>query len=130
MSIIKKYIRINLSQFSFSILFAILGVLASLTAYIFLARIITELISNNSDWGFYLKELLIIIVLFLIKEVSAGISTTISHTATFQSLRDIRKEISEKLFEMPLGEITSVSSALLWIKWIVWKQHYLIYCPK
>lgn len=112
MSIIKKYIRINLSQFSFSILFAILGVLASLTAYIFLARIITELISNNSDWGFYLKELLIIIVLFLIKEVSAGISTTISHTATFQSLRDIRKEISEKLFEMPLGEITSVSSGI------------------
>ena len=51
MSIIKKYVRINLSQFSFSILFAILGVLASLISYIFLARIIAELISNNSDVG-------------------------------------------------------------------------------
>ena len=110
MSIIKKYIKINLSQFSFSILFAILGVLASLISYIFLARIIAELISNNSDWSFYLKQLLIIVGLFLIKEISAGISTTISHTATFQSLREIRKEISEKLFEMPLGDITSVSS--------------------
>lgn len=110
MSIIKKYVRINLSQFSFSILFAILGVLASLISYIFLARIIAELISNNSDWSFYLKQLLIIVGLFLIKEISAGISTTISHTATFRSLREIRKEISEKLFEMPLGDITSVSS--------------------
>ncbi|CAC9937044.1 MAG: ABC transporter ATP-binding protein [Intestinibacter bartlettii] len=110
MNLIKKYVRINLFQFSFSILFAILGVLASLISYIFLARIITELISNNSDWDFYLKQLLIIVGLFLIKEISAGVSTTISHTATFQSLRDIRKEISEKLFEMPLGDITSVSS--------------------
>ncbi|WP_329887445.1 ABC transporter ATP-binding protein [Pseudoramibacter faecis] len=110
MNIIKRYIKINLCQFSFSVLFAIFGVLASLTAYIFLARIITELISNNSDWSLYSKQLLIIIGLFLVKEISAGISTTISHTATFQSLRDIRKEISEKLFEMPLGDITSVSS--------------------
>ena len=110
MSIIKKYIRINLCQFSFSVLFALSGVLASLISYIFLARIITGLINNNSDWSFYSKKLLIIIGLFLMKEVSSGISTTISHTATFQSLRDIRKEISEKLFEMPLGYITSVSS--------------------
>lgn len=57
-----------------------------------------------------MKQLLIIVGLFLIKEISAGISTTISHTATFRSLREIRKEISEKLFEMPLGDITSVSS--------------------
>lgn len=110
MSIIKKYIKIKLSQFSFSILFAILGVLASLISYIFLAEIITELIKNNSDWSFYSKKLLIIIGLFLTKEISAGVSTTISHTATFQSLRDIRKELSEKLFKMPLGDITSVGS--------------------
>lgn len=110
MNIIKKYIKINLSQFSFSILFAVLGVLANLIAYIFLASIITELISDNSNWSFYLNKLFIIIGLFLIKEISAGISTTISHTATFQSLRDIRKEISEKLFEMPLGNITSTNS--------------------
>ena len=99
MNLIKKYVRINLFQFSFSILFAILGVLASLISYIFLARIITELISNNSDWDFYLKQLLIIVGLFLIKEISAGVSTTISHTATFQSLRDIRKEISDEIFK-------------------------------
>lgn len=67
MNIIKRYIKINLGQFSFSVLFAIFGVLASLTSYIFLARIITELIGNNLDWHFYLKELLIIIGLFLTK---------------------------------------------------------------
>lgn len=64
MNIIKKHIRINLSQFSFSALFAIFGVLSSLTAYIFLANIITELISGNSNWRFYTNKLLIIIGLF------------------------------------------------------------------
>ena len=98
MSIIKKYVRINLSQFSFSILFAILGVLASLISYIFLARIIAELISNNSDWSFYLKQLLIIVGLFLIKEISAGISTTISQDRKSTRLNSSHTTISYAVF--------------------------------
>lgn len=113
MNIIRQYIKKRLFQFSFSVLFAILSVLAGLISYMILASLIAELINGNSNWELYSNKLLIITGLFLIKEISAGISTTISHTATFQSLRDIRKEISNKLFEMPLGDITGISSGTL-----------------
>lgn len=113
MNIIRKCIKNRYIQFSFSVLFAILGVLAGLISYMILASLIAELINGNSNWELYLNKLLTIAGMFLIKETSAGISTTISHTATFQSLRDIRKEISNKLFEMPLGDITCISSGTL-----------------
>ncbi len=113
MNIIRQYIKKRKIQFSCSILFAIFGVVAGLISYMILASLIAELINGNSNWELYSNKLLIITGLFLIKEISAGISTTISHTATFQSLRDIRKEISNKLFEMPLGDITGISSGTL-----------------
>ncbi len=113
MNIIRQYIKKRKIQFSCSILFAILGVVAGLISYMILASLIAELINGNSNWELYSNKLLIITGLFLIKEISAGISTTISHTATFQSLRDIRKEISNKLFEMPLGDIIGISSGTL-----------------
>ncbi|MBP1997248.1 ATP-binding cassette subfamily B protein [Peptostreptococcus canis] len=90
-----------------------MSILAGLISYMILASLIVELINGNSNWELYLNKLLIIAGMFLIKEILAGISTNISHTATFQSLRNIRKEISDKLFEMPLGNITSISSGTL-----------------
>ena len=113
MNIIRQYIKKRLFQFSFSVLFAILSVLAGLISYMILASLIAELINRNLNWELYSNKLLIIAGMFLFKEILAGISTTISHTATFQSLRDMRGEISDKLFEMPLGDITSISSGTL-----------------
>ena len=54
-----------------------------------------------------------ILIAFVIKEVAAGISTSISHTATFNSLGEIRNDISKKLFKMPLGDVLSRSSGEL-----------------
>jgi len=54
-----------------------------------------------------------ILLMFLIKEISAGVSSLISHTATFHSLGEIRNDISQKLFKMPLGDVLSSSSGEL-----------------
>lgn len=113
MELIKKYVQKNKIQYIFSVLFAVLGVISGLISYIMLSSIIVNLISNNMDRAFYSKTILYILICLVIKEVSSGISTTISHKATFKTLKDIRKEISIKLFKMPLGDIVSTNSGKL-----------------
>lgn len=71
------------------------------------------LIEEIKDISFYFDCCMIILCMYVLKEIAAGISTTVSHTATFHSLGEIREDISKKLFRMPLGEILSRSSGEL-----------------
>lgn len=99
MNIIRQYIKKRLFQFSFSVLFAILSVLAGLISYMILASLIAELINRNLNWELYSNKLLIIAGMFLFKEILAGISTTISHTATFHMVvGELKTKTSKNLF--------------------------------
>lgn len=113
MDLIKQYVKKRQGMYLWSVLLAILGVVANLFSYIYMAKIIVSLIDGNGTKEYYLSSCLMILLMFLIKEFSSGISTMISHTATFQSLGDIRKDISNKLFKMPLGDVMSRSSGEL-----------------
>lgn len=113
MNLVKKYINKYKSIYTKSIAFAIIGVIAGLFAYWFLANLIIELFSGNRDMGIYLKYCAYLGVCFLVKEVLASASTAISHKATFLSLKDIRKDISSKLYKMPLGDIINIPSGKL-----------------
>lgn len=110
MDLIKKYIKKRKGSYLLSVILAIIGVVAGLFSYVYMARIIVNLIGGTGDINLYKSLCLIILVLFLIKEIAAGISTTISHTATFNSLGEIRNDISKKLFKMPLGDVLARSS--------------------
>lgn len=110
MKIIKQYIAKRKCQYFFSIGFAVIGVVAGLASYIILAKIISNLISNMKDISFYITNIIYILSFFIINECCDGISKTISHTATFQALKEMRQEISNKLFKMPLGDILEKSS--------------------
>ena len=113
MDLIKEYVKKRKGQYFISIILAVLSVIANLFSYIYMAKIIVALIEETRDTDFYLSSCLIILVMFVLKEISSGVSTTISHTATFYSLGDIREDISNKLFKMPLGDILSRSSGEL-----------------
>ena len=78
-----------------------------------MAKVIVNLIEGVGDLKVYTPLCISILLMFVIKEVSAGISTNISHTATFNSLGEIRNDISKKLFKMPLGDVLSRSSGEL-----------------
>ena len=113
MDLIKEYVKKRKGQYFISIILAVLSVIANLFSYIYMAKSIVALIEGTRDTDFYLSSCLIILVMFVLKEISSGVSTTISHTATFYSLGDIREDISNKLFKMPLGDILSRSSGEL-----------------
>lgn len=113
MNLLKKYIAKNKTGFFFSILLAVLGVLAGLFTYVLLSKMIVALIAGNTDFAFYTKGVLSILALLCAKEVFMGISTTISHTATYGALCEIRRDIMDKLFKMPLGNILNLSTGKL-----------------
>lgn len=109
MDLIKKYVKKRKGQYFVSVTLAIFSVVANLFSYIYLVKIIVALIEEIKDISFYFDCCMIILCMYVLKEIAAGISTTVSHTATFHSLGEIREDISKKLFRMPLGEILSRS---------------------
>ena len=102
-----------MGQYIASIVLAVVGVIANLFSYVYMAKIIIGLVDGNKNINFYLSICMVILLMFLIKEISAGISSLVSHTATFRSLGEIRNDISQKLFKMPLGDVMSRSSGEL-----------------
>ena len=113
MNLIKQYVKEYKNTYIQSVLLAVLGVVSGLAAYILLAKMIVGLIGKNTEFGFYLQYGLMILAAMVLKEIFAAASTSISHQATFYSLKKIREEISKKLFRMPLGKVMNISSGKL-----------------
>lgn len=113
MNLIKQYVKEYKNTYIQSVLLAVLGVVSGLAAYIVLAKMIVGLIGKNTEFGFYLKYGLMVLAAMVLKEIFAAASTSISHQATFYSLKRIREEISKKLFRMPLGKVMNISSGKL-----------------
>ncbi|MBU5670021.1 ABC transporter ATP-binding protein/permease [Peptoniphilus sp. MSJ-1] len=113
MDLIKQYVNKRKGSYFLSVILAIIGVVAGLFSYVYMAKIIVNILEGISDISIYKSLCLMILLLFVIKEIAAGISTSISHTATFNSLGEIRNDISKKLFKMPLGDVLSRSSGEL-----------------
>ena len=113
MNLIKEYVSKRKGSYFISVLLAIVGVVAGLFSYIYMAKIIVNLINGVNNMSLYTMLCINILIAFVIKEVAAGISTSISHTATFNSLGEIRNDISKRLFKMPLGDVLSRSSGEL-----------------
>lgn len=88
-----------------SVFLAILSVIAKLAPYFFIGLIVNNLISGVKDPKIYIRNIIIILVLFLLSELFHTISTTMSHSATFEVLKNIRTALLEKLVRMPLGKI-------------------------
>lgn len=113
MNLIKQYIRENKLAYFFSVICAILGVISNLFIYIILSRMIVALIDGGITINYYLHHILWIFACLVIKESVTTLSTMISHATTYHIIRDIRKDLMDKLFKMPLGDILSESSGKL-----------------
>ena len=96
-----------------SVIFAVLGVLASLIPYIIMGTMISQLMKGNTDWSYYLNLMVIIIIAWGCRVLLHAVSTTFSHVATFQVLGSMRKRVCEKLVRMPLGAIKDMQSGSL-----------------
>ena len=113
MDLLKKYIKRNKAPYFISVLFAILGVISNLFVYIILSKMIISLIDGSQDFHYYINKIFLILSCLIIKEVVMFLSTMISHKTAYQIIRDIRKSLMEKLFNMPLGDILNESTGKL-----------------
>ena len=113
MDLLKKYIKRNKTPYFISVLFAILGVISNLFVYIILSKMIISLIDGSQDFYYYTNKIFFILSCLIIKELFMFLSTMISHKTAYQIIRDIRKSLMEKLFNMPLGDILNESTGKL-----------------
>ena len=97
-------------KFIESVIFAIIGVVAGVIPYFMGAKIIVALMSGVTDIKYFGKLCLIALVSYILKVVFANISTTISHSATYKTLKSIRLKMITKLSKMPMGTLLNTPS--------------------
>lgn len=96
-----------------SILLAVLGVGAGMIPYFCAARMIQMLLDQTPELSSYLPWCAAAMLGYLGKVVFSSFSTSISHTATYYTLRDLRKKLALKLARVPMGTIIDTPSGQL-----------------
>lgn len=98
------------SYYIASIVLAILSVAFGFLPYIFIGRIVKELLSGSADSTFCYRQLLFVAICWVLNRLTHTISTALSHRATFEVLGNIRRRITKHMAKMPLGDVLSESS--------------------
>ena len=88
---------------------AVLGVACNMAAYFFIAAMIRLLLSG-CGLGECLPWCGALLVSYVGKSVLSAWSTAMSHTATYYTLRDLRKSLLSKLSRVPMGTILDTPS--------------------
>lgn len=100
-------------RYALSILLSVLGVAFGLVPYYAAAQMLIGLIGSERNFSFYILWGIVAAVGYLAKSTFAILSTSVSHTATFLTLRDVRKQIIDKFSRMPLGTLLNTPSGQL-----------------
>lgn len=96
-----------------SVIFAVIGVALGLIPYFAAAQMIVLLLGGESEFSVYLFWCGIAAAGYVGKIIFANCSTSISHTATFLTLKDIRKSMLSKLSRLPMGTLIGTPSGRL-----------------
>lgn len=110
---IMEFASTHKNRYIFSVLTAVLGVACSILPFVIIAGMINQLLQGNREWKGYVMNCGILLLLWLGRVIFHGISTSLSHQATFQVLGNIRKRVCEKLAKLPLGTVLDTPSGSL-----------------
>lgn len=97
-------------EYILAVMLAILGVACGMIPYFAITAIMLCLINGVKSLHIYALWCGIVLLGFTLKIVLANLSTTVSHTATFQTLKEIRLRIADKLTKVPMGYIVDQPS--------------------
>ena len=97
-------------KFIGSIILAVLGVACQMVPYFCVAHIVTMMLSGEQNFSRYVTAGIIALCGYFGKVLFSCLSTTISHTATYYTLRDLRENITAKLARVPMGTILDTPS--------------------
>lgn len=91
--------------YALSIFLAILGVACGMIPYFAIANIMLYLMNGITSLDTYILWCSVILLGFTLKLLFSTLSTTVSHTATFQTLKEIRIKIADKLSKVHMGYV-------------------------
>ncbi|MGC4019643.1 MAG: ABC transporter ATP-binding protein [Muricomes sp.] len=97
-------------KFIFSIVLAVLGVACQMIPYFCVAQIVSMLFEGEQSFSSYLLFCGIAFGGYLGKVVFSNVSTLVSHTAAYLTLRDIRERIVQKLSKVSMGTVLETPS--------------------
>ena len=97
-------------KFIGSVILAVLGVACQMVPYFCVAHIVTMMLSGEQNFSRYVTTGIIALCGYFGKVLFSCLSTTISHTATYYTLRDLRENITAKLARVPMGTILDTPS--------------------
>lgn len=97
-------------KFIGSVILAVLGVACQMVPYFCVAHIVTMMLSGEQNFSRYVTAGIIALCGYFGKVLFSCLSTTISHTATYYTLHDLRENITAKLARVPMGTILDTPS--------------------
>lgn len=100
-------------KYVLSVCLSVLGVASGLVPYYAAAKMIIGLMGGELNFSYYFIWGTIAAGGYVAKSCFSILSTSISHTATFHVLRDVRKQIVGKLSRMPMGTLLEIPSGQL-----------------
>lgn len=113
LAILFDYARDKKVYYFVSITAAIISVAAGIIPFYYIADIITKLINHVDVVNDYLIDIIMILVLFFVKGLSHVLSTSLSHIAAFQTIKNMRKKATDSLALASLGDVKSENSGSL-----------------
>lgn len=97
-------------KFIFSITLAILGVACQMIPYFCVVNIIAKMFAGETSFSAYLSTCIMGLAGYCGKVIFANLSTVVSHTAAYNTLRDLRERVVEKLAKVPMGTVLDTPS--------------------
>ena len=103
---IMQYADTYKNKYVCSVVLAVISVVSGMIPYLAAAGMITAMIEHrDKELSFYLIWCAAAAAGYILKGVFNGISTSISHTATYLTMKEIRQKLVAKLTRMPMGTI-------------------------
>ena len=103
---ILQYADTYKSKYVCSVILAVISVISGMIPYLAVARMVTAMIEHQEkEMSFYLLWCAVAAGGYILKGVFNGISTSVSHTATYLTMKEIRQKLVAKLTRMPMGTI-------------------------
>ncbi len=108
---IMEYAKQYKSKYVCSVVLAVISVICGMVPYFVVAKMVTAMISHEEkDISFFVLWCIAAAAGYIAKGIFNGLSTSISHTATYLTMKEIRQRLIAKLTRMPMGTILSSPS--------------------
>lgn len=97
-------------KFILSIILAVLGVACQMLPYFCVVNMIAKMFAGEVSFSAYLPACIAALGGYCGKVLFANLSTVISHSAAYDTLRDLRERVVDKLARVPMGTILDTPS--------------------